>query len=193
MKAFRLAVVATACGVATVAVPTDAKSGDARDHHKRVKPKHRADYRRHRNQVTARFGGRAPGRDILRWGLRPGVPALDRDVVVSDRVLVRMLEASRRPVPSAGIGSPGVAVAAPPRSVGGGGGVPGELQRIARCERHGNYNAVNPSSGAYGKYQIMPKTAASYGCSLATPRGQDACAARIYANGAGRGNWSSCL
>ena len=51
---------------------------------------------------------------------------------------------------------------------------------IVQCESGGDYNAVNPS-GAYGAYQIMPGTAAGYGCDLSTPEGQDQCAAEIYA------------
>jgi muramidase (phage lysozyme) len=50
---------------------------------------------------------------------------------------------------------------------------------------------TNPSSGATGRYQILPSTAAAYGCSLATPAGQDACAATIYRN-QGAGAWVGC-
>ena len=52
---------------------------------------------------------------------------------------------------------------------------------IVECESGGDYSAQNPS-GAYGAYQIMPETAAAYGCDLSTPAGQDACAAEIYAD-----------
>jgi hypothetical protein len=52
---------------------------------------------------------------------------------------------------------------------------------ITQCESGGDYYAQNPS-GAYGAYQIMPGTAAAYGCDLSYPAGQDACAAEIYAN-----------
>lgn len=69
-----------------------------------------------------------------------------------------------------------------------GSNVPAELERIAQCESGGSYTARNPS-GAYGKYQIMPSTAAAYGCNLSTAGGQDACAVRIYAGGAGRSQW----
>jgi len=53
---------------------------------------------------------------------------------------------------------------------------------IADCESGGSYSALNESSGAYGKWQIIPSTAAAYGCDLSTPAGQDACAAEIYAD-----------
>jgi hypothetical protein len=56
---------------------------------------------------------------------------------------------------------------------------------IVECESGGDYGAVNPSSGAYGAYQILPSTSASYGCDMSTPAGQDACAAEIYADSGG--------
>ena len=52
---------------------------------------------------------------------------------------------------------------------------------ITQCESGGDYYASNPS-GAYGAYQIMPGTAAAYGCDLSYPAGQDQCAAEIYAS-----------
>lgn len=53
---------------------------------------------------------------------------------------------------------------------------------IVECESGGDYSAVNPSSGAYGAYQIMPSTSAAYGCDMGSAAGQDACAAEIYAD-----------
>lgn len=53
---------------------------------------------------------------------------------------------------------------------------------IAQCESGGSYTAVNPSSGAYGRWQILPSTASSYGCDLSSPAGQDACASEIYSD-----------
>jgi len=61
---------------------------------------------------------------------------------------------------------------------------------IVMCESGGNYNAYNPSSGARGAYQILPSTSAAYGCNMATPAGQDDCAARIWNGGAGRSQWA---
>lgn len=52
---------------------------------------------------------------------------------------------------------------------------------IVDCESGGDYGAQN-ASGAYGAYQIMPSTAAAYGCDLSSASGQDACAAEIYAD-----------
>jgi hypothetical protein len=53
---------------------------------------------------------------------------------------------------------------------------------IASCESGGDYGAVNPSSGAYGKWQILPSTSSAYGCDMSSPAGQDACAAEIYSD-----------
>ena len=50
---------------------------------------------------------------------------------------------------------------------------------------------TNVSSGATGRYQILPSTAAAYGCDLATPAGQDACAQTIYQH-QGAGAWVGC-
>jgi hypothetical protein len=62
-------------------------------------------------------------------------------------------------------------------------------ESIAQCESGGSYTAVNPSSGAYGKWQILPSTSAAYGCDMSSPAGQDACAASIYAD-VGSSAWS---
>jgi hypothetical protein len=59
---------------------------------------------------------------------------------------------------------------------------------IVECESGGDYSASNPS-GAYGAYQIMPGTAAAYGCDLSTASGQDQCAGEIYA-AEGAAPWS---
>ena len=64
---------------------------------------------------------------------------------------------------------------------------------IVRCESGGNWNAVNPSSGAGGAYQILPSTWSSYGGSgspsSASPAEQSRIAAKIYA-ASGASAWS---
>jgi peptidoglycan hydrolase-like protein with peptidoglycan-binding domain len=66
--------------------------------------------------------------------------------------------------------------------------------RIVRCESGGNYRAYNPSSGAGGAYQILPSTWRAYGGSgsphTASKAEQDRVAARIWAGGSGRSQWS---
>jgi peptidoglycan hydrolase-like protein with peptidoglycan-binding domain len=64
---------------------------------------------------------------------------------------------------------------------------------IVMCESGGNWNAVNPSSGAGGAYQILPSTWAAYGGQGlpqdAPPAQQSAIASRIWAS-QGPGAWS---
>jgi hypothetical protein len=65
---------------------------------------------------------------------------------------------------------------------------------VVQCESGGNWHAVNSSSGAGGAYQIMPSTWQAYGGSGlpqdASPAQQSAIAAKIWAGGAGAGQWS---
>jgi hypothetical protein len=60
-------------------------------------------------------------------------------------------------------------------------------------ESGGNPTAVNPSSGASGKWQFMPSTWANYGgyptAASAPESVQDQRAAQIWAGGAGAGHW----
>lgn len=64
---------------------------------------------------------------------------------------------------------------------------------IVMCESGGNWNAVNPTTGAGGAYQIMPSTWAAYGGSglpqNASPAEQSAIAAKIWAS-SGPGAWA---
>jgi hypothetical protein len=59
-------------------------------------------------------------------------------------------------------------------------------QAIVMCESGGNFNAVNPSSGAGGAYQILPSTWQLYGGSGApqdaSPQEQSRIAAQIWAD-----------
>jgi hypothetical protein len=149
---------------------------------------------------TARVHGRRqPGRNIRRYGMTSGRKSRCADLRKSSRTFLRWLAPSPVPVvapvatsaPTPVVpASPAAAVATPtsaaPASSGGGYAIPSD---IVRCESGGNYGAVNPSSGAYGAYQILPSTAAAHGCDLSTSGGQDACAGKIMAT-EGRGAWS---
>ncbi len=59
-------------------------------------------------------------------------------------------------------------------------------QAIVMCESGGNFNAVNPSSGAGGAYQILPSTWRLYGGSgspqSASPQQQSRIASQIWAD-----------
>jgi hypothetical protein len=65
-------------------------------------------------------------------------------------------------------------------------------EAIVMCESGGNYQALNPSSGAGGAYQILPSTWLAYGGQglphQASPAEQDAIAAQIWAD-SGPGAW----
>jgi hypothetical protein len=73
-----------------------------------------------------------------------------------------------------------------PRS---GGGLP---DCTWRPESGGSYTVTNPSSGAYGRYQVIPSTWAAHCSDLDRgPAGQDECAARVY-RAQGAGAWVNC-
>ena len=52
-------------------------------------------------------------------------------------------------------------------------GAGGAIRPTSRIARAGETTARSILSGAYGAYQIIPSTAAAYGCDLSTPAGQD--------------------
>jgi muramidase (phage lysozyme) len=65
---------------------------------------------------------------------------------------------------------------------------------VVMCESGGNYNALNPSSGAGGAYQMLPSTYKGLGGKYAAPNlapkwEQDRLAAKLWAGGRGAGNW----
>ena len=65
---------------------------------------------------------------------------------------------------------------------------------IVMCESGGNYNALNPSSGAGGAYQMLPSTYQGLGGKYSSPQSapkweQDRLAAKLWAGGRGAGNW----
>ncbi len=138
-------------------------------------------------QAAHRFGRRVPGRNIVKDGVAKHRAATDAEVVSSLAVLERML------APVAAVTSPSSSVAAASTTYStsaGAGGVP-----ACASESGSNYSTgaanTNASSGATGRYQITPSTAAAYGCSLATAAGQDACAQVIYSR-QGAGAWVGC-
>jgi Transglycosylase-like domain len=150
---------------------------------------HARAYERAYRQVAHRFGRRAPGRNLVKDGFSPHRPATDAQTVASLTVLERML------APAPGSAATAVPAAASsqsaPAATSGGSGAP----PACASESGSNYSTgstnTNGSSGATGRYQITPSTAAAYGCSLATPAGQDACAQTIYRN-QGASAWAGC-
>lgn len=151
---------------------------------------HQQQYRHAYAAVAREFGKRAPGRNILRWGLPGGRSATDAQIVASLATLERFLSPAPSPVAETPVpASTGpqraayVAPVTPQASYSGGGySIP---SGIVQCESGGNYSAVNPSSGAGGAYQIMPSTWAAYGGQglpqNASKSEQDRIAGEIYA------------
>lgn len=144
-------------------------------------PAHARAYERAYATVARERGRRAPGRNIVKAGIAPGWPATDAEVVASLAVLDRMLGSGQSPTTSPASSS--VASA-------GASGVPACASESGTNYSTGPAN-TNPSSGATGRYQILPSTAAAYGCNLSTPAGQDACAQVIYAR-QGASAWVNC-
>jgi hypothetical protein len=161
-------IMALAGAIAAVAIAVPAEAGDLQERYSDLYVK-----------VAKEEGKRAPGRNIVKYGLASGKEPTRAQIKESIEVLDRILNPPPL-VPVAQTSTVGASYS---------GGVPAELEAIAQCESGGDYSAVNPTSGAYGKYQIMPSTAAAYGCDLSTAAGQDQCAVEIYAGGAGRGQW----
>lgn len=166
-------------------------------------------YKRDYHAVAAKFGRRAPGRDIVRWGLPNGNRASNTDVLRSIGVLERILHPApvvhyvtkpivtqtstySAPAPAPAATAPAAPAPTAPASETGTGGwaIPGY---IVQCESGGNWGAVNSSSGAGGAYQIMPSTWQAYGGSglpeNASPAEQSAIARKIW-NSAGPSAWS---
>ena len=179
MKWFMLpatvALVGGAAGVAEAKPPT---------------PAHTRAYEHAYHQVVHRLGRRAPGRNIIKDGTGARHRPSDEQTLSSLGVLRRMLS----PAPSSSAAPATAASAASTASTVAPGGGAGGLPACA-SESGSNYSTgpdnTNASSGATGRYQILPSTAAAYGCNLSSPAGQDACAQTIYAN-QGAGAWVGC-
>jgi hypothetical protein len=176
MKRFMLpagvAVAALAPGVAAAKAPT---------------PAHARSYERVYKEVTHKLGPRVPGRNIVKDGVSAHRAATDAETVASLTVLERMLA----PVTNASSSAAAPATSAPVTgSTAGASGVPACASESGSNYSTGGSN-TNSSSGATGRYQILPSTAAAYGCSMATAAGQDACAQTIYEH-QGASAWVGC-
>jgi hypothetical protein len=163
-----LALAAVAPGVASAKPPTTA---------------HARTYQRVYHQVADHLGQRVPGRNIIKDGVGHGRRATDAESVRSLHVLQRMLTARSASTTTSTSGSP-------PASSSTGAAVPACASESGSDYSTGASN-TNASSGATGRYQITPSTAAAYGCDLSTPAGQDACAGMIYQR-QGAGAWVGC-
>jgi hypothetical protein len=144
-----------------------------------------------RAEVVAEFGKRAPGRNIVRWGVlsRDGTtrPANHAELITYRDILARMLTP---PTP----GPTGAPASEPTSSSGASSS--GSLPACTwQPESGGNWGAVNSSSGAGGYYQITPSTWAAYGGTgspqSASPTEQKAIAQKIWAS-QGSSAWVDC-
>jgi hypothetical protein len=162
---------------ASIAVLTTAAAVPAVAAAKPTTPAHARAYEHTYRRVAHQLGARTPGRNIVRDGLPGGHRPSDAQTVSSLGVLQRMLAPAAATVSSAG-------------DAAGAAGVP-----ACASESGTNYSTgadnTNASSGATGRYQILPSTAAAYGCNLTTAAGQDACAQVIYEH-QGASAWVGC-
>jgi hypothetical protein len=178
---------------------------------KTVTPQHAREYSRMYQQVARRFGHRAPGRNIVRWGFGPGQGVTDGQVVTSIAELERMLAPPPPPPSLPPLPSPAAATAtaaaqpssdpapADPTPSDTASGAAPSSSSLPACtwqpESGGDPSAVNSSSGAGGYYQIMPSTWQAYGGSGAPQDApmseQTAIAQRIYQS-QGPGAWANC-
>lgn len=136
-------------------------------------------------RVKAVHGTRTPGRNIRRYGLNNHRKSKCKHLRRSNRTFKRWLAPPPAPVAPGDTSSAGIDSPAAPAYAGGQYSIPSD---IVMCESGGDYGAVNPSSGAYGAYQILPSTSAALGCDMSSPAGQDECAKRVW-NTQGRGAW----
>src|ERR1700727_857017 len=139
---------------ASIAVLTTAAALPAVAAAKPTTPAHARAYEHAYRRVAHQLGARVPGRNIVRDGLPGGHRPSDGQTVSSLGVLERMLAPAAASVSSTGDGA-------------GAAGVPACASESGTDYSTGPDN-TNPSSGATGRYQILPSTAAAYGCNLPT-------------------------
>lgn len=156
------------------------------------------------DRVAHKHGERAPGRNIVRQGVRYRWASKDghrkawkvrearfRDVKQS---LLR-LRALLRPVPpnlTLRAGAPRL----PPGYIATAVVAPGAaLQKIAACESGGDPTAISPDGAYRGKYQFTRSTWASVGGTgdpAAAPEGEQDARAATLLNRSGPGQWPVC-
>ena len=154
---------------------------------KPVSKAHARAYEHAYHAVAHKLGREVPGRNIVADGALHGGRPSDAETLTSLTVLRRMLHPA--PTPAA-TPSSDVSGEVTGGSAAGAPGVPSCASESGDDYSTGPEN-TNPSSGATGRYQILPSTAAGYGCDLSTASGQDACAQTIYEN-QGAGAWVGC-
>jgi len=152
-------------------------------------------YSRHYAKVAKVHGKRAPGRNIRKWGkrywLKPSRQWRIRDARCSE---LRRSNSQLKALLVAPNSMRSQAV--PPSQQPSGVESDRDVANLPDCtwrpESGGDYGAVNPTSGAFGKYQIIPSTWAAHCSDLShSPTGQEECAVRVY-EAQGSGAWVNC-
>lgn len=153
-----------------------------------------AHYSAEYHAVRHHFGTRAPGRNIRRWGVRQHTGVV-RDTRCSElRRSLGQLRRLRRP-PGAYLTRTAVAPGQRPAGTLTASVVASLPDCTWRPESGGDYHAYNASSGAGGKYQMIPSTWRANGGTgspqNAPPAEQERVAARLYAREGGS-PWVNC-
>jgi hypothetical protein len=149
-----------------------------------------------RERIVEKHGARAPGRNIVRQGVRTkrgSRAATNTDIAASIATFRRMLAPPPPPAPAPSSSSTSTTPTAGLQSAGSGGACGAIPGYIVGRESGGDPNAVNPSSGAFGCYQLLPDHFAAGGecAGLGTDQaGQDECAGRLWDGGAGSSHWA---
>jgi hypothetical protein len=148
-------------------------------------------YSSHYHRVAGKLGKRAPGRNIRKWGVQRRKHVRDATCheLRTSLASLRRLLAPPAPAAPAGVATGTVRGSSAPAASG----------NLPACtwapESGGDYAAYNASSGAGGKYQIIPSTWRAYGGTgspqTASPAEQERVAARVYA-GQGPSAWTNC-
>jgi len=148
-----------------------------------------------RHKVVMKFGQKAAGRDIVKYGVvfvtSAHTEAVRRPKLRELRKYKNQLNLIARPAPQFTRRTVG-----PPSQPPAGVQTPSVKATLPTCtwmpESGGDYNAYNSSSGARGKYQVIPSTHAAHCSDLGwSPGEQEECAARVF-KAQGAGAWVNC-
>ena len=164
----------TAVAVTCLAVPaaSSAKSVKPDCSSKLVKSANK-----HRAVVVKKEGKRAPGRDIVKYGITDGKRASCAQVREYRDTLVRLHTPAPAPVATASATSASTSAPAPTSNGGVG-------NATVQCESGGDYS-INTGNGYYGGYQFDSQTWDAYGdpaygeANEAPPAVQDQAAANV--------------
>lgn len=145
-----------------------------------------------REKVVKQFNKRTPGRKICKYGLRGGRKPSTQQIERYLQTLKRMIAPPATPqTEAASVSSTLASAGASSYSSTGGGTVPACASESGTNYSTGPSN-TNPTSGATGRYQIIPSTHAALCSDLGwSPADQDECAQRIY-EAQGSGAWVGC-